>query len=192
MKTESLADLLREARRDWIRDTEWVGDQYGGVEQPTGAALRAFGARIDAALSSAESNPTSNQRNALVEIRERAYRLARINCPDDCCDWTHPLCWIARTADAALKGVPLPESPAETSTAQAAWDAVNALIKEGPLPGNGWDKQAERNGLILAANTIASLPGVRTIKPLPEKTSARRIQIEECSVCGEPGCPDHM
>lgn len=46
-----LANLLREARQDWITDTEWVGDQYGGVMQPTGEALRAFGARIDAALS---------------------------------------------------------------------------------------------------------------------------------------------
>lgn len=47
-----LANLLREARRDWITDTEWVGDQYGGgVMQPTGEARRAFGARIDAALS---------------------------------------------------------------------------------------------------------------------------------------------
>jgi hypothetical protein len=42
--------LLREARRDWIKDTWWDCDQYGGVEVPTGEAMRAFGARIDAAL----------------------------------------------------------------------------------------------------------------------------------------------
>jgi hypothetical protein len=50
-KTESLADLLREARRDWITDTEWVVDEYGNsVQRPRGEAIRAFGARIDAAL----------------------------------------------------------------------------------------------------------------------------------------------
>lgn len=62
----------------------------------------------------------------------------------------------------------------ETATAQTAWDAVNSLIKEGALPGNGWDKTAERNGLILAANVIACLPGVRTFKLSPEKTVAPR------------------
>jgi hypothetical protein len=34
------------------------------------------------------------------------------------------------------------------------WDRVNALIKHGPLPGNGCDLAAERNGLVLAANAI--------------------------------------
>ena len=42
------------------------------------------------------------------------------------------------------------------------WDKVNALIVRGPLQGNGWDKTAERNGLIIAANTIA---------PFAQKTS---------------------
>jgi len=71
MKIENPVDLLREARRDWIKDTEWVGDQYGGVLQPTGEALRAFGARIDAALNALQ---TSNQRNAFLvaELRRLA------------------------------------------------------------------------------------------------------------------------
>lgn len=60
-KTESLADLLREARRDWITDTEWVGDHYGCVMQPRGEAVRAFGARIDAALQGeTPADPTGN------------------------------------------------------------------------------------------------------------------------------------
>ena len=35
------------------------------------------------------------------------------------------------------------------------WERVKTLIVEGPLPGNGRDKTAERNGIILAANHIA-------------------------------------
>jgi hypothetical protein len=42
-------------------------------------------------------------RDSLVQIRERAFRLSIITCPDTCSEWTHPLCWIARTADAALR-----------------------------------------------------------------------------------------
>lgn len=34
------------------------------------------------------------------------------------------------------------------------WETVNALIKPGQLQGNGWDKTAERNGIILAANAL--------------------------------------
>lgn len=49
-KIEQLADLLAEARRDWIADTRWEGDQYGGVTVPNGEALIAFGKRIDDAL----------------------------------------------------------------------------------------------------------------------------------------------
>lgn len=37
---------------------------------------------------------------------------------------------------------------------QAAWEAVNKWIKQGPLPGNGCDEQAQRNGMILAANLL--------------------------------------
>lgn len=35
------------------------------------------------------------------------------------------------------------------------WEQINSHIKEGKLSGNGFDKTAERNGLILAANIIA-------------------------------------
>lgn len=31
---------------------------------------------------------------------------------------------------------------------------INTLIADGPLPGNGFDKTAERNGLILAYNAL--------------------------------------
>lgn len=34
------------------------------------------------------------------------------------------------------------------------WDEINEAIKTGPLPGNGWDRTAERNGLVLASNII--------------------------------------
>jgi hypothetical protein len=40
---------------------------------------------------------------------------------------------------------------------QECWDAVNDRIEQGQLPGNGVDKTAERNGLILATNLIAAL-----------------------------------
>ena len=34
------------------------------------------------------------------------------------------------------------------------WKEVNAMIVHGPLPGNGTDKTAQRNGLVLAANAL--------------------------------------
>jgi len=34
---------------------------------------------------------------------------------------------------------------------------INAMIVRGPLPGNGTDKTAQRNGLILASNAINAL-----------------------------------
>lgn len=37
---------------------------------------------------------------------------------------------------------------------EAIFYAINALIKLGDLPGDGWDKTAERNGLILASNEV--------------------------------------
>ncbi len=40
------------------------------------------------------------------------------------------------------------------------WKAVNALIRPGNLGGNGCDQTAQRNGIILAANTL--------FPPLPE------------------------
>lgn len=35
------------------------------------------------------------------------------------------------------------------------WREINSLIVPGPLPGNGTDRVAQRNGLILAANVLA-------------------------------------
>ncbi len=40
---------------------------------------------------------------------------------------------------------------------QKCWDAINAAIDQGQLPGNGTDKTAERNGLVLATNIIHGL-----------------------------------
>lgn len=37
---------------------------------------------------------------------------------------------------------------------QKCWDEINAAIKPGPLPGNGRDQTAERNGLVLASNIV--------------------------------------
>lgn len=34
------------------------------------------------------------------------------------------------------------------------WERVNKWIIPGPLPGNGTDRSAQRNGLVLAANLI--------------------------------------
>ena len=37
---------------------------------------------------------------------------------------------------------------------QAAWDSVSRWIKPGDLGGNGYDNNAQRNGMILAANVL--------------------------------------
>ncbi len=34
------------------------------------------------------------------------------------------------------------------------WDLLQSMIVSGELPGNGCDKMAERNGIILAANAL--------------------------------------
>jgi hypothetical protein len=39
---------------------------------------------------------------------------------------------------------------------QKCWDEINTHIKPGPLPGNGLDQTAERNGLVLASNLVRS------------------------------------
>mgnify|MGYP000875327706 CR=1 FL=1 len=40
---------------------------------------------------------------------------------------------------------------------EANLKAIQALIREGPLQGNGWDDTAQRNGIILAYNTLAEI-----------------------------------
>ena len=49
---------------------------------------------------------------------------------------------------------------------QECWEKVNSIIKQGTLPGNGCDETAQRNGLILATNTIMSL--MESGKPIDE------------------------
>ena len=55
--------------------------------------------------------------------------------------------------------MPTPQSgeTVELEAMDECWLEVTKLIKIGPLPGNGWDAVAERNGLVLAANVIAAL-----------------------------------
>lgn len=36
------------------------------------------------------------------------------------------------------------------------WQEINSMIVSGELPGNGTDKAAQRNGLVLAANALAA------------------------------------
>lgn len=53
--------------------------------------------------------------------------------------------------------------------------AVNSMIAQGPLPGNGMDKVAERNGLILAANRLQELIGkadAPDVRMTPEQRDA--------------------
>lgn len=61
------------------------------------------------------------------------------------------------------KGVEDAPSPTEADQRDAiireCWDAINANIKEGDLGGSGWDKNAERNGMVLAANILADKMG---------------------------------
>lgn len=42
---------------------------------------------------------------------------------------------------------------------RVCWEEINKMIVPGELPGNGCDKSAERNGLILAANALS--PAIR-------------------------------
>ncbi len=47
----------------------------------------------------------------------------------------------------------------DKATIKVCWDAIDERIVSGPLPGNGLDKTAERNGLIIASNILADLLG---------------------------------
>jgi len=40
---------------------------------------------------------------------------------------------------------------------EEVWNSINSMIVDGPIQGNGWDLQAQRNGVILAANKIQEL-----------------------------------
>lgn len=45
-------------------------------------------------------------------------------------------------------------SAVQRNTIEECLTMIDGLIVRGPLPGNGCDKSAERNGLILAYNTL--------------------------------------
>ena len=62
----------------------------------------------------------------------------------------------------------------DKATIESCRKAISNQIVYGNLPGNGTDKTAERNGLILAVNILANL-----MHEAPGKT---------CS-CGDPLCP---
>ena len=77
----------------------------------------------------------------------------------------------------------------KTPTANDCFEAVNAMIKTGDLGGNGLDKNAERNGLILAANAIAAL-----IHPPHENSKVHVMSAFHCDFgcdvpAHKPGCP---
>lgn len=53
---------------------------------------------------------------------------------------------------------------------RACWEQINGLIKTGDLGGNGCDRDAERNGIVMAANEIH--PGSRSLPvQSPTKTN---------------------
>ncbi len=57
----------------------------------------------------------------------------------------------------------------------ACCDAINELIVDGPLLGNGTDKTAERNGLILAFNLL-SKRSEPTVPMTKGETIMRRVE----------------
>ncbi len=62
------------------------------------------------------------------------------------------------------------EQETEARVLEKVWNEIDAAIKPGILPGNGMDKTAERNGLILATNIVSSL----STKNLP--TSPKSVE----------------
>lgn len=50
-----------------------------------------------------------------------------------------------------------PAQPIAAPGIDECMDEIAKLIKPGELPGTGWDKTAERNGLVLAYNTLSSM-----------------------------------
>lgn len=67
-----------------------------------------------------------------------------------------------QTAASILAGKPsgvttTPPPEADVATLEQAWKEIDALIRRGELSGNGCDQQAERNGIVLAANKLQEL-----------------------------------
>lgn len=86
----------------------------------------------------------------LIEVvakDERSYQMVRV------------LCQVATAA--------------RQQAATHCWKTINSAIVQGPLSGNGLDKNAERNGVVLAANLIFPLafpPPVQDEKPYEQFT----------------------
>lgn len=79
-------------------------------------------------------------------------------------------------------------------TANDCWEAINALIKPGPLQGDGIDKTAERNGLIFAANVIADMMRKRNARGRAAPQDWCQLQNAPCSTypfcqCGRVSPP---
>ena len=46
---------------------------------------------------------------------------------------------------------------ARETVIRECWSAINSWIKPGPLPGNGCDESAQRNGMVLATNVLMGM-----------------------------------
>lgn len=58
---------------------------------------------------------------------------------------------------------------------QDAWDTINRMVVPGPLQGDGWDKTAERNGLIMAANVLFAAISREQEKPAADAVVTIRM-----------------
>lgn len=63
-----------------------------------------------------------------------------------------------------------------------AWNRINSMIRPGDIGGNGCDKTAERNGLILAANAVMEMID----GPLSPPTDAEVEVVTKAYGCIEP------
>ncbi len=72
------------------------------------------------------------------------------------------------------------------------WTAITAMVKPGPLPGDGSDKTAERNGLILAANVLAEMLRSDPPQKIEQKLVAGRRPLDfvTCDQCRYQACDD--
>lgn len=126
-----------------------------------------------------EKTTERDQSRTITSLCDRLNRIHHITC-DATRDSEERL-----TAISEWSGGFMPIPVEKTASAQDAWNAIDALIKPGDLGGNGLDKTAERNGLILAANAIAGLPGVSPLKSSPEKSNAADDEVHgwQCGGC---------
>lgn len=78
-----------------------------------------------------------------------AFAEGRRNATHDTADGAAQMAMQALTA-----GILRDRATAIARDRQEAWLEINALIKSGDLGGNGCDMNAQRNGLVLAANVL--------------------------------------